>query len=56
MFVGTEQSNSVAHFESYEDETIPIESDPRDFEVLVDTGKHNSKFHTRTDREVPNWE
>jgi len=54
MFVGTEQSNSVAHFESYEDATIPIESDPRDFEVLVDTGKRNGKLHPGTDHEAPN--
>jgi hypothetical protein len=56
MFIGTEQSKYVVHFQSYDVTTIRIGSDTRDFKVVVDTGKGRGKFQIRTGHVAPNWE
>jgi len=56
MFIGTEQSKYIVHFQSYDVTTFRIGSYPRDFELVGDTGICKVKCHPRTCHEVPNWE
>ena len=56
MFIGTEQSKCVVHFQSYYFTTFRIGSDGRHFELLEDTGICKGKFNPRTDHEAQSWE